>query len=200
MSNGRLQRHEDALRARLRKLFDQLATWKPAEDKDCLALAGRLQELNAELHDDAQYVKQLREMQADYGAQNPAQSFALIHLLGAEANLPTERLAVCLREDFTTAEDDYVERMQTQWLRIADALGLEPLGQECGPETNGKQKRGPKGTRERDEQIADEYFDGLETGRWSGQRDYLRRKHAKRYEENPNAATSWLSSLLKRVN
>jgi hypothetical protein len=60
-------------------------------------------------------------------------------------------------------------------------------------------KRGRKSDPEGDAKIADEYWDGLEEGKWTGLSDYLKQRHKTRYDENRKAARSWLRMLLGRV-
>lgn len=65
--------------------------------------------------------------------------------------------------------------------------------------TKPRGKPGRKSNPESDQQIHEEYNSGLEDGKWDGQADYLRKKHRERWKEDSNAAKSWLSTLLKRV-
>lgn len=47
--------------------------------------------------------------------------------------------------------------------------------------------------------IVEEFDEGKRNGEWKTQVEYLRKCHAKRYREKPEAAKSWFSMMKKRV-
>jgi hypothetical protein len=65
-----------------------------------------------------------------------------------------------------------------------------------------KRQRGRPTSAERDAKIAAEYDAGLKhkPPLWRKQTEYLQKRHAKKYEANPNSTKSWLSQLLKRAD
>jgi len=83
-----------------------------------------------------------------------------------------------------------------RWLDSLRMVAQIATGSGKQPATN---KRGRKGNPEEDKEICNEYNNGLENREWSGQVDYLQKKHLKRWTKSKNNAKSWLSQLLGRV-
>ncbi len=111
-----------------------------------------------------------------------------------------EQIAITVCESapgqMTKAEWKGLNKIEREpWLEKVIAILQSP----STPATT-TQKRGRKSNAEQDKKIAEEYWSGLERRSWTGQADYLRRKHGPRHRENPNAAEAWLCALLKRVN
>jgi hypothetical protein len=67
--------------------------------------------------------------------------------------------------------------------------------------TPAREKRGPKGTAERDAAIAKEFYDGhnADPPLWRSQVEYLKARHKTRWKKNARNAKSWLSQLLDRT-
>lgn len=66
--------------------------------------------------------------------------------------------------------------------------------------TSGKRKPGRKSSADEDLRLYREFSAGVKKGEWKTQVSYLKKKHRKRYDSNPNAAKSWLSTLLTRAS
>ncbi|MBL9164447.1 MAG: hypothetical protein JNL18_17100 [Planctomycetaceae bacterium] len=119
------------------------------------------------------------------------------YALAFEQNLPEPlRVWVAYWE-----REGLLHRTPTLGLDRAQATMLLHLRQLTEPASSPVPAKKPGRRRNaNDETIAAAYREGLESGEWVTQVEYLQKHHAPRYKQNAKAAKAWLCTLLKRAD